>query len=161
MLGKFLRVALAYPMDEFTLPASITCPQDWCKAGTSLGRTDTQLGSCLEGLHWTLPWSKFAIPPHFVGGLGKPGLWDILRERSQLGWNSVIARAIRKFLVSPISNGRSRRGNFEHPGRNVQMLHLVERRDRQIRLTLQQLAPKYLLKYFICILDWNMQKYAF
>ena len=65
----------------------------------------------------------------------------------------MIARAIRKFLVSQISNGRSRRGNFEHPGRNVQMLHLVERRDRQIRLTLQQLAPKYLLKYSICILD--------
>ena len=50
-LGKFLRVALAYPLEEFTLPASIAFPQDQYKDGISLGATDTQLGSCLEGLH--------------------------------------------------------------------------------------------------------------
>lgn len=69
-------------------------------------------------------------------------VFEISPEKSLLGLNPGMARAIRKFLASPTSNGRSRWGNFEHPGRNVQVLHLVERRDCQIHPILQQLeAP--------------------
>ena len=50
-LGQVLTGCLRLPLEELTQPASIACHQGQCKAGTSLGGTDTQLGSSLEGLH--------------------------------------------------------------------------------------------------------------
>ena len=40
--------------------------------------------------------------------------------------------AIRKFLAFPTSNGKSRRGNFEHPWRNERVPHPVETRGGEI-----------------------------
>ncbi len=76
----------------------------------------------------------------FFGRTRKTGLWVAPRERTRLVSNPGNARAIRKFLDFPTSNGKSRLGNFEHSGRNVLMPHLFERRDRQTRPILQQLA---------------------
>ena len=128
------------PLEELTQPALIACHQGQCKAGTSLGGTDTQLGSSLEGSHWTLPWSESANLPRFADGLEKPYLWGGPKEKSRLVLNPGNELATRRFLAFPTSNGKSRRGNFEHPWRNERVPHLVETQGGETRPSLQQLA---------------------
>ena len=86
--------------------------------------SDHVLRDCIE--LFRDPSSQFR---HILWADSENPVFKISPEKSLLGSNPGIARAIRKFLASPTSNVRSHRGNFQHPGRNVQVLHLVEKRD--------------------------------
>ena len=77
-LDKFLRGALAYPMEELTEPASIACHQGQCKSGTSQRLTwgsDHVLRDCSNPSV-----IRVCKSAKFYGCFGKPAILAFLKE---------------------------------------------------------------------------------